>query len=244
MNPINFLRRLNIMHDTALALGSLFFQAYARSSCTVVELGSMEVNGSLRTGCPPVARYIGLDVMSGPGVDIVVEPNARLPIATDFADLVVASSVFEHDLFFWETFLELIRITKPGGAIYINAPSNGRYHRHPADNWRFYPDSGKALEAWAKRNDITVTLVESFITERRGDAWNDFVAVFVKGDVPESNVCFLSEKFACTNVWRHDQIEPTRVREKSEDMVIIGRLRSRARRWRRLWLFKRSSSYS
>ena len=28
---------------------------------------------------------------------------------------------------------------------YLNAPSNGEFHRYPVDCWRFYPDAGGAL---------------------------------------------------------------------------------------------------
>ncbi len=233
------------MHDSALAIGGLFLKTYARSHSTVVELGSLDVNGSLRATCPPVATYIGLDVTSGTGVDVVIDPNGSLPITANSVDLVLASSVFEHDLFFWETFLELVRITKMGGLIYINAPSNGRYHRYPVDNWRFYPDSGKALEAWATRNRHEVILIESFIAERKSDPWNDFVAVFMKGGSPETRA-FLSEKIACTNIWRRGQAAPMHQREESEDMVIIKRLRRRARQWKfwRRWKITRSSSCS
>ena len=148
------------MHDTALTIGSLFLDNYARPPCTVVELGAMNVNGTLRNMAPEAAVYIGLDMEAGHGVDVVVKPGAPLPLASETADLVISSSMFEHDSFFWETFLEMVRIAKPNGAIYINAPSNGQYHRYPADNWRFYPDCGKALESWARKNNFVVTLIE------------------------------------------------------------------------------------
>lgn len=49
------------------------------------------------------------------------------------------------------TFLEYARVIKPGGMIYINAPSNGDYHRYPDDNWRFYPDCGRVLKNGLRR---------------------------------------------------------------------------------------------
>jgi SAM-dependent methyltransferase len=87
---------------------------------------------------------------------------------------------------FWLLFLEMLRIIKPGGLLYLNVPSNGSFHRYPVDCWRFYPDSAKALVTWAKRSGYDPLLLESF-TARKGetgnryaDDWNDFVAVFLK----------------------------------------------------------------
>jgi SAM-dependent methyltransferase len=214
------------MHDTALTIGSLFLDTYARPPCTVVELGAMNVNGTLRNMAPKAAVYVGLDVEAGHGVDVVVKPGAPLPLASEAADLVVSSSMFEHDSFFWETFLEMVRIVKPNGAIYINAPSNGQYHRYPADNWRFYPDCGKALESWARKNSFTVTLVESFIAERKNDIWNDFVAIFLRSDASLiRDLTFLSHQVPCTNAWQFGKSELVFPRAASQDMVLIEQLR-------------------
>jgi hypothetical protein len=74
----------------------------------------------------------------------------------------------------------MLRILRPSGLLYINAPSNGPYHRYPVDCWRFYPDSGLALQRWGNRNGFKVALLESFIGAKKIEPWNDFVAIFVK----------------------------------------------------------------
>jgi SAM-dependent methyltransferase len=130
------------MHDTAFAIGAKFFELYCPPRpCTIVEIGSQDFNGSLRKKAPPGASYLGLDLEAGPGVDAVIAHGAPLPLATASVDLVVASSVFEHDPRFWESFLELCRITKDGGFIYLNVPSNGKHRRHaPFGVGRSSPD--------------------------------------------------------------------------------------------------------
>jgi SAM-dependent methyltransferase len=173
------------MHDTAYEHGRLFFALYATETIrTVVELGSQDVNGSLRDHCPQGVHYIGLDVMAAKGVDLVIDPDAPLPLASDTADAVVTSSAFEHDVCFWNTFLELLRILRPGGLLYLNAPSNGEFHRYPLDCWRFYPDAGAALVQWAARSGHTIELIESFIGQPQKEHWADFVAVFRKSGGP------------------------------------------------------------
>ena len=175
------------MHQTALKYAKLFFETYCETGdsekYSIVEIGSQDVNGSLRDVAPSGFNYIGLDFVEGKGVDIVIDDPYKIPLPDGYADIVVTSSCFEHSEFFWLAFLEIVRILKPGGYIYVNAPSNGMYHKYPVDCWRFYPDSGNALAAWARRSGYSLELVESFIGERSNeDIWNDFVAVFFKPD--------------------------------------------------------------
>ncbi len=165
------------MHDTASKIGQLFFKHYVDAGARmVVEVGSKDVNGSLRQFCPAESVYLGIDYEHGKSVDMIVKPEEPLAIRDEFADIVISSSQLEHDTFFWLTFCEYARILKKGGYIYINAPSNGWYHRYPEDSWRFFPDSGKALARWARKNNYEISLIESFVADREADVWNDFVA--------------------------------------------------------------------
>lgn len=170
------------MHPTAYEHGRLFFDLYWRPEFSeVAELGSQNVNGSIRDHCPPGARYVGMDMEAANGVDLIVTPGQPFPVADNSVDVVVTSSAFEHDVCFWETFLDLIRILKPGGLLYVNAPSNHAFHRYPVDCWRFYPDAGYALQVWAGRRGVAVELLESFVAKPQDSSWADFVAVFRKG---------------------------------------------------------------
>lgn len=218
------------MHDTAFHIGSLAMNIYADLRAdSILEIGSQSVNGSLRDNALPTTHYVGLDIQDGDGVDIVVEPSKPFPVDDNSFDLVIASSVFEHDPFFWVTFLEMCRATKDGGYIYINAPSNGLVHRYPQDNWRFYPDSGRALAQWAVSQGLAVTLVESFIAKREQDIWNDFVAVFRKGRITKTlPKVFIHEHVPCTDVitWKSkDILNPS---EQTEDLVLLTQAAAKA----------------
>lgn len=173
------------MHESALFYAKTFFETYCINSpdedYVIIEIGSQDVNGSIRDFAPKTATYIGVDFADGNGVDLKIQDPYILPIADESADIVVSTSCLEHSEFFWLTFLEMARILKPGGLLYINVPSNGMYHRYPVDCWRFYPDSGRALAAWATRSGINLKLIESFIGRRsKEEIWNDFVAIFRK----------------------------------------------------------------
>ena len=119
------------MHDTAYELARIFFRTYARAGDPILEIGSMDVNGSMRDFRPASGHYVGVDLSPGKGVDVVTDSAARLPFKSGAFRLVVSSSAFEHDAMFWMTFLEMCRMLQPGGYIYINAPSRGYLHSYP-----------------------------------------------------------------------------------------------------------------
>jgi glycosyltransferase involved in cell wall biosynthesis/SAM-dependent methyltransferase len=176
------------MHESAMYYGGRFFELYCSTinNAKLLDIGAQNVNGSLKDVCPSNLNYIGVDFVKGPGVDVVLDDPYHIPFESESIDIVVCSSCFEHSQFFWELFTELLRVLKPSGLLYLNVPSNGSFHQYPVDCWRFYPDSGHALIAWAKRKGINATLLESFVGERstgkvkNGGGWNDFVAVFAK----------------------------------------------------------------
>ena len=155
-----------------------FFRLHGHGSGTIVEIGSQDVNGSIREVAPPSYNYIGLDFAAAKGVDIVLPDAYHFPFENDTVDIIVTSSCFEHAEFFWVTFLEGIRILKPGGLFYINAPSRGQYHAYPQDCWRFYPDAAKALNNWAIYNGYNTEIV---YTKTLNDShWGDFIVVIRK----------------------------------------------------------------
>ena len=187
--------------------GKRFFDTYVAKmpGPTIVEIGSQNVNGSLREVSPAGARYIGLDFVEGEGVDVVLSDPYRIPLDPETADVVVCSSCFEHSEMFWLVFLEALRILKPGGVFYINVPSNGAFHRYPVDCWRFYPDSGHAMVTWAQRNGLRPLLLESYTARQHSDIWNDFVAVFLKDErtLAEHPDRILATHDAFENGWMH-----------------------------------------
>lgn len=176
------------MHYSALQNCQQFFESYGESiniispNAHVVEIGSQDVNGSLRTLCPEHFKYTGVDFVAGKGVDLILDDPYTLPFESESVDVVLSSSCFEHSEMFWLLYIEIMRILKPTGVFYLNVPSNGELHRWPVDCWRFYPDSGRALITWAKRNGMNSQLLESYTSTQIGDQWNDFVAVFLKNE--------------------------------------------------------------
>lgn len=216
------------MHKSALEAGRLFFENYfAGTEPAVLDVGALDVNGSLRSVAPPGCRYTGADLAPGKGVDLALDDPHQLPFPDGSFDAVVSTSCFEHDSFFWLTFLECLRVLRPGGYFYLNAPSNGIYHTYPDDNWRFYPDAGRSLVKWAKRNNVGAELAESFILNQDRDIWNDFVAVFCRVAPGVTSPVMLGAGIytrfpGATNVWVFGATEIARKQVQPQDQSQAG----------------------
>jgi SAM-dependent methyltransferase len=91
---------------------------------SVLEVGSADINGSIRnlfTGCD----YIGVDVAAGDGVDIV-KPGQDLDLPDASFDVVISCECFEHNQFWRETFLNMVRMLRPGGLCIFTCGGLGR----------------------------------------------------------------------------------------------------------------------
>ena len=170
------------MHKSAMNHARLFFETYASAeNLNIVEVGSQDVQGSIRGLKPATATYTGYDYVAGPGVDHVVSHAFKLPIEDNSVDIMISSSCYEHSSMFWMNFNEAMRVLKPSGLYYMQAPSNGEFHRWPVDCWRFYPDAGHSLAEWGRLSGYErCELLESFVGDKDDDIWNDFVSVFIK----------------------------------------------------------------
>lgn len=140
----------------------------------VLDLGAADVNGSYRALFRhPRLRYTGADLAPGPGVDVVLDDPYRLPFDDGSMDLVLSGQMLEHCEFFWRAFDEMVRVLRPGGRIFLIAPSAGPIHRYPVDCYRFHPDAFHALARHAG-----VHLVDVWHDER--GPWKDVVGVFAR----------------------------------------------------------------
>lgn len=168
------------MHSSAYTAAETFCKKFVIHGMKVLDIGSYDFNGSLRPlfqNC----EYVGLDITSGKNVDVIANAHA-MPFGNDSFDIIISSSNFEHDELFWLTFKEMCRVVKPGGFIYICAPSAGEYHGYPVDCWRFYKDSATALQKWAavnfNGNSYKLEIMESSIGTN--EPWKDNVSIFKK----------------------------------------------------------------
>lgn len=175
----------------------------------ILDLGSRKSGPRHRTHRPLLTaydhEYVGADISPGDNVDLVMAKPYRIPVKSNSFDVVMTNQVFEHLAFPWTLFLEICRIVKPGGLIFIVAPSRGQLHGK-TDCWRYYPDSMRSFAAIGRMEllEVYVDLPPNRKGVRRPDYkaladnwWGDAVGVFRKPQNYSKLVRLVRE----VNVW-------------------------------------------
>lgn len=109
----------------------------------ILEIGSRNVTGiTRRESFPHCENYVGFDVLEGDGVDIVGDAHKLSEYCqNNHFDYVYSVSVFEHLLFPWKVVLEINKVLKTGGYVFIWTHPVYPPHELPWDFWRF-PGNG------------------------------------------------------------------------------------------------------
>ena len=83
-------------------------------------------------------EYIGLDLASGTGVDVVGDLSKGLcGLEEGHFEMIICCSVLEHVEKPWIMAQNITRLAKPGGRVYMSVPWVWRYHPYPDDYFRF-----------------------------------------------------------------------------------------------------------
>lgn len=111
----------------------------------VLELGTRRVEGNPTTlrheWVPHAAEYIGMDFQEGPDVDVVADVHSMSEVLGEARfDAVISCSTFEHIQFPWIAVLEIARVLKPGGLVFVQTHHTYPIHGFPQDYWRFTED--------------------------------------------------------------------------------------------------------
>ena len=111
------------------------------SGSTILEVGSQDVNGSLKPylmAQGPLV-YIGVDMQPGKSVDEVLHSSKLVErFGRETFDIVISTEMLEHCLDWQSAVSNMKNVLKPGGSLLLTARSPGfPRHCHPDDYWRF-----------------------------------------------------------------------------------------------------------
>nr|WP_079083308.1 class I SAM-dependent methyltransferase [Streptomyces antibioticus] len=188
----------------------------------VLEVGSCDVNGTIRRLVESLgpAKYVGVDIVSGPGVDLICPAEKLVErFGNESFDVVVTTEMLEH-VRDWRTVIHNLKnVLRPGGILLITTRSRGfHFHGYPADFWRYEVSDISRILA-----DMTLESVESDSSDSPG--------VFVRARRPEN----FTEQ-ATADIRLYSAVRHRRTHSATLPDVIVSRGLSRAKSAACRWL--------
>jgi SAM-dependent methyltransferase len=116
---------------------------------SVIEMGSLNLNGSLREFFENPVKYVGVDIHEGPGVDLVC-PAQNVTFDDNSFDVAVSAECFEHNPYWLETFANMHRIASK--VVFFTCASHGRAEHGTKDN---DPESSPYSIDWNYYKNLT-----------------------------------------------------------------------------------------
>ncbi|MCE5214163.1 MAG: class I SAM-dependent methyltransferase [Methanobacterium sp.] len=128
-------------HPSCIVFGAINLKKEDVEGKKVIEIGSYDVNGSIRSIIESLnpAEYMGVDLEEGPGVDRVCCAEEIINCFHEEAfDVVISTEMIEHVKDWRKVISNIKKICKPGGIILLTTRSYGfPFHPSPTDFWRF-----------------------------------------------------------------------------------------------------------
>lgn len=148
------------MHHAVLEYVSTQFYAWKvtqpESKLKVLEFGSLDINGSVRSILQHHAeQYLGIDMQAGPGVDLICDASTYK--STTEYDVVVCVEVFEHTPHWRHIILNAHKHLRFGGIFIATMAGEGRpphsaIDENPIREWEYYDNVG----AWELKRAMRV----------------------------------------------------------------------------------------
>ena len=103
------------------------FSKTVSSSNRILEVGSQNINGSIRDYFPNQNKknWVGLDIGKGLDVDFTI-PGELIQLPNGWADISFSTECFEHAKSWKDIMLNIVRITRKNGLIILTFAGKGR----------------------------------------------------------------------------------------------------------------------
>lgn len=137
---------INVVRDDKIAHGNWI--DYLVTLCDkpgmrVLEVGARNVTGDLFRDNFHYATYTGFDYYEGENVDVVGDAHKLSTYFEHKFDLIFSSAVFEHLAMPWIVSIEMTKLLKKGGYVFIETHYSYSSHERP---WHFFQFSENALD--------------------------------------------------------------------------------------------------
>lgn len=138
------------------------FRKYVPAGSSVLDVGGANINGSYKS----IFEDCEYKTLDWENADYIVTGyNWDVPMF----DCVITGQMLEHDGYFWRTLENIKKIVR--NKVIIIVPSKGKYHAHPIDCYRFYPDSVKIFS-----EILGMRIIESVWNQN--EYWGDLGSVY------------------------------------------------------------------
>lgn len=168
------------MHDSVLVFGQAAITTADIVGKRVIEVGSMNVNGSLREHVESLgpSSYVGIDFSAGNGVDVVCDAKDLVDhFGIDSFDVVISTEMLEHAKDWRGAISAMKQVLVPGGLLVLTARGPGfPLHGFPDDWHRFTIDDVQRIFA-----DFQIDVLETdqwpgiLLRARKPYAWRETV---------------------------------------------------------------------
>lgn len=136
-------------HPSCIVFGAINLTKEDIQRKRVLEIGSYDVNGSIRSLVESLSpsEYMGVDLQEGPGVDLVCSAEELLNcFPLESFDVVISTEMIEHVKDWKKVISNIKNVCKKGGIILLTTRSYGfPYHPSPTDFWRFEIDDMETI---------------------------------------------------------------------------------------------------
>ncbi len=132
-----------------------------KNNFDILEIGSLDINGSVRTFLSPFANtYHGIDMQEGPGVDEIADASEF--VRPDSFDVVVCCETFEHTPAWKQIIQNAMTSLRDGGIFITTMAGEGRPPHSAIDTneireWEHYANIGE----WELRQTLKGFFKES-----------------------------------------------------------------------------------
>ncbi len=112
---------------------AILFPDHFIDNVNVLEIGSQDINGTVRDFFQPDANYLGLDLGIAKGVDWTI-PGELVELPDQWARVCISTECFEHAATWVQILLNMIRITQENGLLILSIAGHGRASHGTVDS--------------------------------------------------------------------------------------------------------------